>query len=71
LLRAIDQKALAGESAIKAGNEMKKALTQAEKPKPDKNTLVEHLKKATGLVKGVSGLAEAFAKAITTVGLLF
>jgi len=71
LARAIEQKALVGDAALDAEYEMKKALSQAEKPAPDKTSLLAHLNQASGLVAGISGLAEAFSKAVTVVGQFF
>ena len=71
LNQAIAQKALEGDAAIDAEYLVKKAVAQAEKPRPDKATLLEHLTKAKDLVAGVSGLAGAFAQAVEKVGAIF
>ena len=71
LIRAIEQKALEGDSAIDAEYEMKKAMAQAEKLEPNKTTLLEHLNKAKDLVAGVSGLFGAFGQAISSARMLF
>ncbi len=71
LARAIDKNALAGDDAIEADYEMKKALAQAGNAAPEKKTLLKHLSTVKNYVTGISGLAGAFAQAITTVGQFF
>ncbi len=71
LVAATEQKALTGETAIDAESAVKKAVLEAEQPKPSKTTLIEHLNSAKKLVAGVSGLAEAFANAVEKVKVLF
>lgn len=69
--RAIDAKALTGESAIDADTHIKKAILHAEADTPDKSSLVEHLISAQALVTNVDGLVVALSSAITTIGALF
>ncbi len=69
--KAIKGKALEGEKALDAEYHLNKAVVQAEKPDPDKKTLIEHLSSAKELVSNVGGLAAALAGAITAVGGLF
>jgi len=47
------------------------ALLQAEKPTPNKKSLIDHLTSAKELVTSVEGLATVFASAITTIVALF
>ena len=71
LNRAIEAKAVPDEKAVDAKAQVKKAILQAEKPIPDKKTLVEHLTAAKELVSNVGGLAVAVTSAIAAVGALF
>jgi hypothetical protein len=71
LNKAIAAKAIPDENAIDAEYQMKKAVLQAEKPAPDKKTLVQHLTTAKELVANVGGLAVAITGAIAAVGALF
>jgi len=71
LNRAIEAKAIPEEKAIDAEAQVKKAILQADKPSPDKKTLIEHLTSAKELVSGVGGLATAIASAVATVSALF
>ncbi len=69
--RVIEQEAVAGDAAIDAEYEVKKALAQAEKPQANKTTLLKHLTRAKDLVSGVSGLAGAFALAVEKIQAIF
>ncbi len=71
LNKAIDAGAISEDSAVDAEASIKKAVLQANKPSPDKKTLVEHLSSAKELVTGVSGLATAITSAIAAVDALF
>jgi hypothetical protein len=71
LKRAIEARAIPDEKAVDAEAQVKKAIIQAEKPAPDKKTLIQHLTSAKELVSGVTGLAGALAGAIAAVGALF
>ena len=71
LNRAIKAKAIPDEKAIDAEAQVKKAILQADKPTPDKKTLIEHLTSAKELVANVGGLAVAVTSAIAGVGALF
>jgi len=68
--KAIAAKAMPKENAMNAENEVKKAIIQAEKPIPDKKSIVEHLTTAKELVSNVGGLAAAVTSAITAIGAL-
>lgn len=68
---AIEKKLVTDDKAIDAEFLIKKAIQQAEKSKPAKNTLVEYLSSAKDLVTNASGLAVALSAAITTAGSLF
>jgi len=69
--RAIEAKAIPDENVVDAKARINEAVLQAEKPTPDKKTLVEHLTSAKMLVSKVAGLAEAIKTAIVAVGALF
>ena len=69
--RAIEAKAIPDENVVDAKARIDEAVLQAEKPTPDKKTLVEHLSSAKELVSKVAGLARAIKTAIVAVGALF
>jgi hypothetical protein len=71
LKKAIAARAIPDEIAIDAEYQVSKAIQQAEKPTPNKKTLVEHLTSAKELVSNVGGLAAAVGSAIAAVGTLF
>ena len=68
--KAIAAKAIPDEKAMDAEDEVRKAIIQAEKPTPDKKTIIEHLTSAKKLVTNIDELAMAITNAITTIGAL-
>lgn len=68
---AIENKLVTDAKAIDAEILIKKAIQQAEKPQPDKKTIVEYLSSAKDLVTNANGLALALSAAVSTVGVLF
>ena len=59
--------ALTEEAATDAADQLTKAVQQVKKPEPDKHTLLDHLTRATQLVTGTVGLADALATAAEKV----
>lgn len=71
LAKAVENNALESDKAIDAEYQLKKAVSQAEKPESEKKTLIKHLSNAKDLVSGVSGLAGAISQAIEKIPALF
>ncbi len=78
LLAEIDRTETAGlldaDVATDATYQIKKALNQAEKPEPDRNSILDHLTAATEMITAVSGtvgLATALIQAMQMVQRLF
>ena len=74
----LDQAKQAGiiseEEATDAEYQVTKAIQQAKKPDPDKNTMLDHLNIAKGLIEGItsaSGLVTALISAVEVVQKLF
>ena len=68
---AVSAKAIDNKNAVDVEHAMREAVTQAEKSKPGRTALVEHLLRAKDLVGGVSGLVSAFSAAIGQAHSLF
>jgi hypothetical protein len=69
--RSLQSKDNLDENDIDAESFLKKAVSQASKPHPDKKSLVKNLTSAKELATNVNELVSAISKAITTVGALF
>ena len=74
LAKAIQQGAIDDEEvATDTEYQLTKAVQQAKKPEPDKKKLLDHLKEAEGLLKGIAaaaGLVGALVKAADLVSKL-
>jgi hypothetical protein len=78
LLKGINQAAEEGQleedTAVDVESNLKKAITRAKKPKPDKTGIIGYLNSAKGLIEGVtsvSGLVTAVTKAVEAVQKFF
>ncbi|RZQ55174.1 hypothetical protein C1E23_00315 [Pseudoalteromonas phenolica] len=69
--KAVDEKLITGEKAIDAEMHVKKAVLQAQENKPDKNTLISHLKSAKELVTSADKITAGLSSIISKVGVLF
>ncbi len=69
--KVIQSNELENDKAIDVEYHLKKAVDYAEKPDPDKKSIIEHLTSAKDFVSNVGGLALALNGAIAAVGALF
>jgi hypothetical protein len=74
LSRAASAQVIDAEVVTDADYQITKAIQQAKKPDPDKNTITDHLKEAKALIEGVTaagGLVTALSQAAEMVQKLF
>lgn len=74
LTKAIEADIFDEDTATDAEYQLKKAVQQAQKPEPEKKTVLEHLQEAKALIEGVAaaaGLVTALSQAAAMVQKFF
>lgn len=67
-VKAGETQIISEETAIDAEAEMKKAISQAKKPAPDKKSILDYLTAAKSLIEGIGGASGLITSIVGAIG---